>query len=74
MLEKEELDIIDICLPTYLHCEYTVKLLKRGYHVMCEKPMGRNTAECEKMLAAPFRVNRKIKRICRLMQQVQYAS
>lgn len=52
MLEKEELDIIDICLPSYLHCEYTVKLLKRGYHVQTEKPMGLNAAQCQEMLTA----------------------
>lgn len=50
MLEKEQPDIIDICLPTYLHCEYATMLLKRGFHVQCEKPMGRNLAECKKML------------------------
>ena len=50
MLEKEQPDIIDICLPTYLHCEYATMLLRRGYHVQCEKPMGRNSEECKKML------------------------
>lgn len=50
MLEKEQPDIIDICLPTYLHCEYATMLLERGYHVQCEKPMGRNSEECKKML------------------------
>lgn len=60
MLEKEELDIIDICLPTYLHCKYAVKLLKRGYHVMSEKPMARNAAECEEMLAAEKESGKKL--------------
>ena len=52
MLEKESPDFVDICLPTYLHCEYTVKMLEKGYHVLCEKPMGRNPDECQKMLDA----------------------
>lgn len=60
MLAKEVLDIIDICLPTYLHCEYSVKLLKRGYHVMCEKPMARNAAECNEMLAAEKESGKKL--------------
>lgn len=38
MLEKEELDILDICLPTYLHIEFAVKAMKKGIHVLCEKP------------------------------------
>lgn len=46
MLAKEELDTIDICLSTYLYCEYTCKRLRRGYNVQCEKPMGLNDAQC----------------------------
>ncbi len=52
MLEKEAPDFVDICLPTYLHCEYTVQMLEKGYHVLCEKPMGRTNEECKKMLTA----------------------
>ena len=40
MLEQEELDILDICLPTYLHAEVAVKALKKGIHVICEKPIS----------------------------------
>lgn len=50
MLEIEKPDIIDICLPTYLHCEYASKLLLAGFNVQCEKPMGLNTKECETIL------------------------
>ncbi len=52
MLAKEELDLIDICLPTFLHARYTIAMLKRGYHVLCEKPMALNRADCEAMIAA----------------------
>lgn len=38
MLEKEDLDILDICLPTYLHIEFAIKAMERGIHVLCEKP------------------------------------
>ncbi len=37
MLEKEELDILDICLPTYLHVPTAVKAMKKGIHVLSEK-------------------------------------
>ncbi len=60
MLEKEELDIIDICLPTYLHCTYTCDLLRRGYHVQCEKPMGLNREECAQMLKAAEESGKKL--------------
>ena len=40
MLEKEDLDILDVCLPTYLHTEVTVAGLEKGIHVLCEKPVS----------------------------------
>lgn len=40
MLEKEELDIVDICLPTYLHADFAVKAMEHGIHVICEKPIS----------------------------------
>ena len=52
MLKKADLDAISITLPTYLHCEYTLKALKAGLNVLCEKPMAMTVQECEKMAAA----------------------
>ncbi|AQT69514.1 putative oxidoreductase YcjS [Anaerohalosphaera lusitana] len=52
MVEKEDLDGISICLPTYLHPEYTKKALKAGLNVLCEKPMALSTELCEEMVAA----------------------
>lgn len=40
MLDNETLDIIDICLPTYLHVEYAINAMNRGMHVLCEKPIS----------------------------------
>ena len=51
MLAKEEFDMADICLPTYLHRDYTIKMLRAGKHVMCEKPMALNSEQCEEMIA-----------------------
>ena len=34
MIEKEEFDIIDICLPTYLHADYAVKAMEKGINVI----------------------------------------
>lgn len=52
MLANEELDFVDICVPSYLHKELTIKLLKRGYNVLCEKPMALNGEDCNEMLEA----------------------
>ena len=40
MIANEELDIIDICLPTFLHIEYSIKAMEKGMHVICEKPIS----------------------------------
>lgn len=60
MLEKEELDYVDIALPTYLHAEATVKALNKGIHVLCEKPMALNTDECQAMIDAAKANNKKL--------------
>ncbi|QHT63277.1 Gfo/Idh/MocA family oxidoreductase [Paenibacillus lycopersici] len=52
MLEREELDAVDIALPTYLHKEVTIQCLQAGVHVLCEKPMAMNAADCEAMIQA----------------------
>ncbi len=52
MLEKEELDCVDVCLPTYLHADTTITALEAGCQVICEKPMGRSVEDCDRMIAA----------------------
>ena len=52
LIENEDFDMADVCLPTYLHKEYSVKLLKAGKHVLCEKPMALSGEESEEMIAA----------------------
>jgi predicted dehydrogenase len=51
MLEKENPDMVDICTPTYLHAEQAIKAMRSGAHVLSEKPMGLNSAECKRILA-----------------------
>lgn len=51
-LTETQCDVIDICLPTDLHKEWTVKAAKLGKHVFCEKPMARSVAEADEMIAA----------------------
>ncbi len=40
MLKNEQIDILDICLPTYLHADFAVKAMERGINVICEKPIS----------------------------------
>jgi predicted dehydrogenase len=52
MLKEANLDAVSITLPTYLHAKYTVKALKAGLNVLCEKPMAMSTKECKQMIDA----------------------
>ncbi len=52
LLKKEKVDFFDVCVPSFLHSEISTKLLRLGYHVMCEKPMSLTSDDCEKMLDA----------------------
>mgnify|MGYP005844190347 CR=1 FL=1 len=52
MLEGAELDMVDICMPTYLHEQAVVTAAKAGKHVLCEKPMALTEADCDAMIAA----------------------
>jgi predicted dehydrogenase len=50
MLEKEQLDMVDIALPTYLHKDISVQCLNQGLNVLCEKPMALTADDCEVMI------------------------
>jgi predicted dehydrogenase len=52
LLNDPEVDLIDICLPTYLHREITLKALSRGKHVLVEKPIALNLEDADEMIAA----------------------
>ena len=55
MLQNEKLDMVDIVVPTYLHAEYSVKVLNKGINCFCEKPMALNTVQCDEMICATIK-------------------
>ncbi len=59
MLANEELDILDICLPTYLHAEYSIKALEKGINVICEKPISMNKEDVKRIYAIAEKMNVK---------------
>ncbi|MCM3667009.1 Gfo/Idh/MocA family oxidoreductase [Mesobacillus subterraneus] len=45
-----EIDVIDICLPTYLHLEFVKKAAQFVKNVICEKPLARSIDEAKEMI------------------------
>jgi predicted dehydrogenase len=60
LLKQEDIDAVDICVPTNMHEPLTVKALSAGKHVLVEKPMSRTVEEGEKMLRAARQYKRHL--------------
>ena len=60
LIANEEFDMADICLPSYLHKEYAIKLMEAGKHVLSEKPMALCAEDCDAMIEASKRTGRKL--------------
>ncbi len=52
MADNPDIDIIYVVLPNAMHAEYTIRAAQAGKHVICEKPMAMNVAECRQMIDA----------------------
>ncbi len=58
LLAEEHLDFVDVCTPPPSHAALTVMALRRGAHVLCEKPFVSNRREFRSVLAAVERSQR----------------
>ncbi len=74
MIANEELDIIDICTPSYLHADISIKALESGANVICEKPMTLNSADAERVIEAAKKSDKKfmIAHVVRFMTPYAY--
>jgi len=52
MLSKEHPNIVDVCTPPGIHATVAVEAMEAGCHVLLEKPMASNLADCDKMIEA----------------------
>lgn len=60
IINDDRIDCVYIVLPVGLHAEYTIRALKAGKHVLCEKPMASTSEECEAMIAAAKQNDRQL--------------
>ena len=52
LAQSEHIDAVYVATPPNLHAEQTIAAAESGKHVLCEKPMAMNVAECDRMIAA----------------------
>lgn len=63
VVERPDIDVVDIVTPNNSHAEIAIAALKAGKHVLCEKPLAMNLTEAKAMLAAA-RASGKVAMVC----------
>jgi predicted dehydrogenase len=49
-VEKTDCDMVDICLPNFLHCEAALLALDKGKNIICEKPLSTTVEDAQKIV------------------------
>ncbi|MEP7764335.1 Gfo/Idh/MocA family oxidoreductase [Sanguibacter sp. 25GB23B1] len=52
LVERDDVDLVDICTPGDTHADIAIAALRAGKHVLCEKPLANTVEEAERMAAA----------------------
>lgn len=52
ILDREDIDLVDVCTPPYVHAQISINAMNSGKNVVCEKPMAASLEECDAMLQA----------------------
>jgi predicted dehydrogenase len=60
LYRMDDLDVIDLCTPSYLHYQQTLEALSAGKHVICEKPAAGSLAQVDALLAAEAASARRV--------------
>ena len=57
IMERDDIDIVDLCTPPFLHTEMAIEAFKKGKFVFCEKPLTTTTEDCEKLIEGMHKYN-----------------
>jgi predicted dehydrogenase len=60
VLKRSDIDLVDICLPPYLHLDAIEAALEAGKHVLCEKPLVGSLVDVERVMRAAEAAGRTV--------------
>ncbi len=60
LAEEKDVDVVAICSPNGLHAEHSIKTLKAGFHILCEKPMAISSYDCVQMIQVAEKANKRL--------------
>lgn len=60
MVERERLDLVDLCTPPRTHAKLAVAALRAGSHLLIEKPLATSVADCDRIGAAAAAAGREV--------------
>ena len=60
LLEDKSVDAVSVCVANAYHAETTIKALRSGKHVLCEKPMAISLEDCEEMIKEAERSGKRL--------------
>jgi predicted dehydrogenase len=60
LIDAANCDIVSVVVPNKMHKDLTIRALRAGAHVLCEKPMAMNAAEAREMRDAARQANKRI--------------
>jgi predicted dehydrogenase len=55
LVQRDDVDLVDVCTPGSSHAEISIAALEAGRHVLCEKPLANTVEEARAMAAAAER-------------------
>lgn len=58
--DNPAIQVVYVVLPNSMHAEYTIRGAQAGKHILCEKPMATSVRECEQMIDACRKADRKL--------------
>ena len=60
LITSARVDVVEICLPTYLHAHYAIQALRAGKHVLSEKPMALSVHDAQAMVGASQETGKRL--------------